>query len=60
MTSQVADPLLARVRKLLAKAEDAGDLGYAWKRSAHGSYKLRLDVGVKAQDIPKETGRAAK
>jgi hypothetical protein len=43
-----------------AKAEDGGDLGYAWKRSARGSYKLHLDVGVKAQDLPKESGRAAK
>ena len=43
-----------------AKAEDAGDLGYAWKRSAKGSYRLHLDVGVKAQDLPKEPGRAAK
>ncbi len=43
-----------------AKAEDAGDLGYAWKRNARGSYKLRLDVGVSAKALPKDGGHAAR
>jgi hypothetical protein len=30
-----------------AKAKDAGDIAYAWKRSEHGSYGLGLDVAVK-------------
>jgi hypothetical protein len=30
-----------------AKAKDAGDIAYEWKRSEHGSYGLGIDVAVK-------------
>ena len=31
-----------------AKAKDAGDIAYEWKRSEKGSYGLGIDVAVKA------------
>jgi hypothetical protein len=33
---------------IAAKAHDSGDIGYAWKKSEHGSYGVGIDVGVKA------------
>ncbi len=39
-----------------AKAKDAGDIAYEWKKSEHGSYGLGIDVAVKtakAADEPK-------
>jgi hypothetical protein len=38
-----------------AKAEDDGDLGYAWKKDEKGGYRLGLDVDVKTKARP---GRA--
>ena len=32
---------------IYAKAKDAGDIPYRWKKKQRGSYKLRLDVNVK-------------
>jgi len=43
-----------KLTTVAAKAEDGGDLGYSWKRSSRGSYKLRLDVGVSTKALPKE------
>jgi hypothetical protein len=34
---------------IAARARDSGDIGYAWKKSEHGSYGLGLDIGVKTQ-----------
>jgi hypothetical protein len=31
-----------------ARAHDSGDIGYAWKKSEHGSYGLGVDIAVKA------------
>jgi hypothetical protein len=42
-----------------AKASDDGDVGWLWKRSQKGSYKLRLDVGVAAKPLPADGGARA-
>jgi hypothetical protein len=34
-----------------AKAKDAGDIAYQWKRSENGSYGLGIDVAVKAAKL---------
>ena len=34
--------------QVLAKARDAGDIAFGWKKGEHGSYQLGLDVAVKA------------
>jgi hypothetical protein len=36
-----------------ARARDGGDIPYQWERGQKGSYKLHLDVDVKAVDRPK-------
>lgn len=38
-----------------ARARDGGDIPYRWERSQKGSYKLHLDVDVKAVDRPNAT-----
>jgi len=39
-----------------ARAEDGGDMAYAWSRKQRGSYKLLLDVDVKTESLPDGTG----
>jgi hypothetical protein len=41
-----------------ARARDAGDIPYQWERKQQGSYKLHLDVDVKAVDRPEAGGDA--
>jgi hypothetical protein len=36
-----------------ARAEDAGDMAWAWKKSGRGGYRLRLDADVQQRDLPK-------
>jgi len=46
-------------RKLVvikARAEDAGDMGYAWPRKSKGSYKLLLDAEITTEALPDGTG----
>ena len=62
MTSQVADPLLARVRKLLAKAEDAGvtaaEAQALTAKAAELMAKYGIDRALLAAERP-ETDRPA-
>jgi hypothetical protein len=42
-----------------AKAKDAGDIAYEWKRSEHGSYGLGIDVAVKTAKTVESAPTAA-
>ena len=42
-----------------AKAKDAGDIAYEWKRKERGSYGLGLDVSVKTIARPESAGSGA-
>jgi len=41
-----------------AKAKDGGDIPYKWKKKKSGSYKLNVDIGVKA--VPRASAKSAK
>jgi hypothetical protein len=52
-----------KVVVIKARAEDGGDMGYAWPKKQKGSYKLLLDADVNTENLPdaagaKEPGRA--
>jgi len=40
---------------ITAKAKDGGDIPYKWKKKRRGSYKLHLDIDVRA--VPREKGK---
>ena len=41
---------------LKGRAEDGGDLAYAWGKKGKGTYKLLLDVDVTSENLPDGTG----
>ena len=46
-------------RKLVTvrgRAQDGGDMGFAWSRKERGSYKLLLSAEVKSEPLPDGTG----